>query len=170
LTGQGANPVYYVARTAATPLRLIAPSGRYADFFETEGRNTLLSAKQDRVTFLEKLKLKTFDLIDRYSAAVQEKFLKYKRGEDDPNERRAELLAVVEFMMGTFCYFHGQVKVFDSSLASDDPNNFYMEREWRVIGRVRFDLGDVTRVLLPSGLADRFRSEFPDFKGMVTEL
>lgn len=141
-----------------------------ADFFESDDQNTLLSAKQDRVTFLEKLKVRTFELITRYSDALQEKFVKYKRGRDDPKERRAELLAVVEFMMGTFCYVHGQVKVFDASLASDDPNNFYMEREWCVIGRVRFHPEDVARVLLPSGWGDRFRREVPEFKGTITEL
>jgi hypothetical protein len=169
-TGQGANPVYYVAKSAAAPLRLISPDGRYADFFESDDRNTLLSAKQDRVTFFEKLKASTLELIARYSVGLQERFLKYKRGQDDPKERRAELLALVEFMMGTFCYVHGQVKVFDASLASDDPNNFYMEREWRVIGRVRFSLEDVARVLLPAGLGDRFRREVPEFKGTITEL
>ena len=119
---QGANPVYYIAKGAASPLRLIAQEGRYADFYDGRDRG-VISERQDRVSLLEKLKARTFELIGRYSDLLQKKLLEYKRGKDDPQERRAELLSVVEFMVGTFCYVHGMTKVFDPQLPFDDPNN-----------------------------------------------
>jgi hypothetical protein len=64
---QGASPVYYVARSAKSPLRLIATEGRYADFYNTAPEQAVLSPAQDRVSLLEKLKLRTFELIQRYS-------------------------------------------------------------------------------------------------------
>jgi hypothetical protein len=170
LVRQGASPVHYVAREAATPLRLVGRDGVHADFFEPDEEHGLLSAGQERSKFLEQLKTRTFDLIERYSAPLQEKLGAYQRGKDDPRKLRAELLAMVEFMMGTFCYLHGQVKVFDSTLGDGDPNNFYMEREWRVIGRVMFNAGDVARVIVPEGFGGRFRTDEPGFRGEVTEL
>jgi hypothetical protein len=77
---------------------------------------------------------------------------------------------MVEFMMATFCYVHGLTKVFDPKLADNDPKNFYMEREWRVIGSVHFKSADVSRVLVPIGFGDRFRKDAPTFAGEITEL
>jgi hypothetical protein len=129
-----------------------------------------LSAGQDRAKFLEALKLRTFDLMERYSKPLEERFANYQRGKDDPGEARAQLLAMVEFMMGTFCYMHGLTKVFNPALADNDPENFYLEREWRVIGQVRFTAADVARVLVPKGFGDRLRDDEGRFGGEVTEL
>jgi hypothetical protein len=62
------------------------------------------------------------------------------------------------------------MKFFDSSLPDDDPNNFYMEREWRVVGDVEFDLKDVCRIILPKAFAKRFRNEHPDYAGALELL
>jgi len=39
------------------------------------------------------------------------------------------------------------VKFFDESL--DDPENFHMERQWRVVGNVNFELSDIRRLIIP---------------------
>ncbi|HEV2519115.1 MAG TPA: abortive infection system antitoxin AbiGi family protein [Thermoplasmata archaeon] len=62
------------------------------------------------------------------------------------------------------------MKFFDPYLSEDHQDNFYMEREWRVRGPVRFRLRDVARIILPTGYADRLREAFPSFRGAVTEL
>ena len=38
-----------------------------------------------------------------------------------------------------------------------------MEREWRLIGAMRFELSDVARVILLESYRSSFRREFPDF-------
>jgi hypothetical protein len=43
-----------------------------------------------------------------------------------------------------------------------------MEREWRILGRLEFSLGDVSRVIFPQEFASRFREELPDYIGQVT--
>jgi len=58
-------------------------------------------------------------------------------------------------------YVFGHVKVFDSTMKQDDPENYYMEREWRLIGSMRFNLSDVARVVLPMKYRGRFRTLFP---------
>jgi len=62
-----------------------------------------------------------------------------------------------------FCF----MKFFDSTLPDDHPENFYMEREWRVVGNVTFDLNSVTRVILPKEFGPKFRVDFPSYVGSV---
>ncbi len=65
-------------------------------------------------------------------------------------------------------YVFSFVKYFDDTTSDEDPENFYMEREWRVLGDVNFGLKDVYRVFLPSAYAERFRHDLPDYTGQVT--
>jgi hypothetical protein len=57
---------------------------------------------------------------------------------------------------------------FDSQRDDTDEKNFYMEREWRVIGDVKFKLEDVCRVILPGRYAKRFRQDLPGYFGQIT--
>jgi hypothetical protein len=43
-----------------------------------------------------------------------------------------------------------------------------MEREWRVIGDVKFALEDVHRVFMPERYAERFREDLPNYIGQLT--
>ena len=63
-----------------------------------------------------------------------------------------------------FWYFLCYCKFFDETLEKDDPENYYMEREWRTIGQVKFKLNDIKKVILPKAYEGRFRrfiSKFP---------
>lgn len=66
--------------------------------------------------------------------------------------------------------FFGFLKVFDSDLSTDDPNNFYMEREWRIANPLPFAITDVVGVFLPEAFIDEFRAAAPDFQGTITKL
>lgn len=62
--------------------------------------------------------------------------------------------------------FLAYVKIFDENLEKDDPNNYYMEREWRSISSISFSLQDIAKVYLPSqDYKERFVREFPDYVG-----
>ena len=61
----------------------------------------------------------------------------------------------------------GFVKGFDSSLAEADPDNYYMEREWRVMGNVQFELHEVERIILPRAYSVRVRLDIPAFFGQL---
>jgi hypothetical protein len=60
------------------------------------------------------------------------------------------------------------IKHFDDSASDEHKANVYMEREWRVIGDVKFGLADVHRVFMPERYAERFRADLPDYKGQST--
>jgi hypothetical protein len=60
------------------------------------------------------------------------------------------------------------IKVFDSGVPDNAMDNYYMEREWRVVGGVRFALEDVSRVILPREYAREFRKRFPEYYGEIS--
>ena len=68
------------------------------------------------------------------------------------------------FIIEVFSY----VKFFDASLNDNDPNNYYMEREWRVIGDINFNTSEVFRVILPTKYAQQLKLDVPDFKGQIS--
>lgn len=45
-----------------------------------------------------------------------------------------------------------------------------MEREWRVVGNVLFELSDVARIFLRRGYEDRFADDLPSYEGPVCVL
>ena len=57
------------------------------------------------------------------------------------------------------------MKCFDSRAAETDEANFYMEREWRVLGPVEFKLTDVRQVIMPRSRFREFREDFPEYTG-----
>jgi hypothetical protein len=86
LVRQGASPVHYVARDAATRLRLVGRDGEiHPDFFERDEGHGLLSTGQARAEFLEALRLRTLELLGRHRAGLEARFASYKPGRDDPS-------------------------------------------------------------------------------------
>lgn len=60
------------------------------------------------------------------------------------------------------------IKFFDADVPDDDADNFYMEREWRVIGRVAFTIADIERTFLPRSYATRLRADVPQLVAQIT--
>lgn len=65
-------------------------------------------------------------------------------------------------------YVFGFLKYVDNIDTDESIKNFYMEREWRVMGDVKFELDDVYRVFSPSSYARRFREDLPRYIGQVS--
>ena len=73
-------------------------------------------------------------------------------------------------------YFLAFVKPYDASLADDDPNNFYMEREWRKFGNFHFAPGGwverehIVHVVAPAAYVGRLSKDFPAYASKITPL
>jgi hypothetical protein len=65
---------------------------------------------------------------------------------------------------------YAYVCCFDHMLPENDPKNYYFEREWRILGSLRFHLSDVRIILLPERYARRFREDFPEYCGQLIFL
>ena len=65
-----------------------------------------------------------------------------------------------------FCIF-SNIKFFNHAASDADSENYYMEREWRVLGNVRFAIDDVQTVFLPSEFAADLRNDVPGYVKQV---
>ena len=91
------------------------------------------------------------------------------REQDAVGDVSPELRFLQEFEKFFIWEVLNRVKVYDDSLSKDDVNNYYMEREWRTHGFVRFQLADVHRVIVPRRFVDKLRGDLPAFTGDITE-
>ena len=58
------------------------------------------------------------------------------------------------------------VKLYDATLPDDHPDNYYMEREWRCLQNIEFEVNDIKTIYLPNeSYRERFLYEFPEFLG-----
>lgn len=46
--------------------------------------------------------------------------------------------------------------------------NYYMEREWRALQDIHFELTNVHRIILPREYAVPFRRDFADYSSQIT--
>jgi len=159
IAARGGGPVFYLPRGARL-LELRSFSARQVvNVAQAEGPR-LLEEEVSLGDLFDRMVPELHSMIERLGDLVME--TRATPGVPDEQRRLYELLHFLNFRL--FSY----VKFFDESLEDDDPENFYMEREWRVLGNVRFDLGDVRRVIIPSSYAVRLRTDVPDFYGQVT--
>lgn len=156
LIPKGALPVFYVARNA----KLVGAEdernwGEYLDI-AADGTNEMMrhSIKRLMPRVLATVKLPAGKFRDFVGRAVASLINEY------PAWLGVSLSTVLH-------HFLSYVKVFDDRLPEDHIDNFYMEREWRVLGNVEFTLGDVTRIILPKAYAGQLRASFPDYAGQV---
>jgi hypothetical protein len=73
---------------------------------------------------------------------------------------------VLDEFLGTYLFPY--MKFFDLGLPDQHPDNFYMEREWRIHGALAFVTHDIERVLIPRSFSKRLRSDAPDYFGQIT--
>lgn len=143
LIEKGANPVHYIAKNSTIESLLTAKTNR-ADFYDQKMGNYLRSL----IMLAENLKPKNQDSVTSESAPLA-----------------MYLQSISFFLMEEVFSF---IKFFDDSKSEDDPDNYYMEREWRIMKHVNFRIEDIYRVILPESFVNRFRKDVPDFNGQIT--
>jgi hypothetical protein len=169
LLQQGASPVFYVANSAPTKLELVGDGGPYDDFYSDHTVPSLFGTRS-RAEFFDLLKRRLLQVVDRVGNISQRYLDSYKRGQSNPREYKRRVYQSIDLPVALFPYLFGYTKFFDASLPDDHPENFYMEREWRVLGEVHFKTADITRVMLPPAYVDRFREVIPEYRGSILEL
>jgi hypothetical protein len=58
-------------------------------------------------------------------------------------------------------------KYWDYNSKSSPNEDFYLEREWRGLNVIPFELTEVKRIFIPSSCQSQFASDFPDYSGQV---
>ena len=66
-------------------------------------------------------------------------------------------------------YIFPFMKFFDAEKGDLDEDNYYMEREWRLHGKLDFEsIGNIWRIVLPRSFTKQFREDFPGYSGQVS--
>ena len=86
-------------------------------------------------------------------------------GKSDLPGQLEQILSIKEFLDDHIFSF---LKFFDASKPEDDPDHFYMEREWRILGNLGFTLQNIRRIILPESYAARLRKDLPKYVGQIT--
>ena len=75
-----------------------------------------------------------------------------------------------KFLLGSFLKLHilSYIKFFDHSLSDEHQENYYFEREWRIVGNLKFRISVIKRILMPESYARQFRKDFPQYYGQLT--
>lgn len=158
LLGKGANPVFYIAQQSSTDVRnpLANDPDNYRDLVELakKSRNTGHWENFTRADLFDIAEVPLADVVNRVFA------------DPPPPPPLFSANSVIRQFVSTHLFQF--MKFFDAELSDDDPSNFYMEREWRVVGPVKFAIADVERVLIPRAFARRLREDIPSYFGQVS--
>lgn len=86
----------------------------------------------------------------------------------DPNPGVSGLFQrVIELQRFFDVHIFSYIKFFDHRKTDVAPENFYFEREWRIVGNVSFTMDDVKTVFSPRCFSNDFREAFPQYAGQV---
>lgn len=88
-------------------------------------------------------------------------------------EKDKKLLSFFNSSRSLFDHFESRIfpfmKFFDVEKIDADKENYYMEREWRIEGRLNFkDLNNIYRIILPKSYIQKFRIDFPKYNGQIS--
>lgn len=168
LTAQGANPVFYVVRRSATHVTNL-------DSLNSPNSTALTEAHKTRGAVGNWWNYDRAELFDGAELALQRVFPTYDTYTGRPessspipvvhpplDESNRDLLS--QFMGA---YLFPYMKFFDL-LPDEHPDNFYMEREWRVFGALSFVVSDIERILIPRAFSARLRTDLPEYFGQIT--
>lgn len=163
LVGKGANPVFYVAKNSE--VRVPREFWDASELKDAHERSLAVGADAffrmvPRSEYYDKMVREYHEVLPLLEGLVRQH--QESPGVTGDFRRLLNLQGFLDFHVFSF------TKFFDDTKPDDDPANFYMEREWRMLGNLDFRLEDVHRVILPESYAKRFRQDVPKYAGQVT--
>jgi hypothetical protein len=168
LIGKGASPVMYVPKPGWYEVKLRShdrDSGKLDKEIRTTGERAALIDRSFEFHNHQLIYKRFMDLQERMREAFRQlqSFEDVRSVEEDLHEALLYQTAVEAFIFG-------YLKFFDPTLPSDHIENYYMEREWRVAGRVEFKLEDIESMYVPPAFLDQALQDFPALNGRVRSL
>jgi hypothetical protein len=111
------------------------------------------------------------DDIDQVYRAFRHHFVDHKtagrhnrRIGEQPSTAEGTIVAMDGILQKNFLAY---IKPFNADLADADADNYYLEREWRKHGNLKFTAADVARVIVASGFEERLRRDAPGFGSLI---
>jgi hypothetical protein len=166
LIERGANPVFYVANPSTIHKRfssdLIADIMRDPTNFDYNRVRESVDQRIERGAAFDRAVPEWHRLIDM----LRDLLMRTSSSPGVPPEAHKlhDLTLFMDFEVFSL------IKCFDPNLDESHRENFYMEREWRVVGNVPFKLSDPSRVLVPEEFGGRLKADVPDYAGQIHYL
>jgi len=171
LIKKGGTPVYYLPRKARvrTPKRLSPERmSQLAEKNLSLGRASIELEEEDwEVTTKAEYFDKMLQTYQRMMSLLSELISRTSSG-PDPQESVTHYYDLTDLRLFLDFHVFSYLKFFDHDLLEDHPENYYFEREWRIVGSLRFNIDDIIRVFIPKAYAKQFREGYPDYFGQIT--
>lgn len=135
----------FIVRRGGIPVHYVPLAAAINSRWANEG--------ETRASFFDRM---TKELYDHFDSLIVEYF--------HDEEKRKKYQRLHEFIE---IHIKPYYKFFDHTLQDGDEHNYYFEREWRVVGSVKFKMSDIRNVLLSPEYESKFRQKFPKYKGPV---
>jgi hypothetical protein len=163
LVKQGASPVMYVPTPGAFRLKLEERHRKSGELFYEEEKNGTRAQAFDSL----------YELHNRLGLLRHRELegaMTNAPDHDVVDGVVRDLRTMLFYQTGIEATLFGYLKFYDPALPLDHPDNYYMEREWRVNGRVKFAVSDLQRVLVPPEYIERTLDRFPELGSALTPV
>jgi hypothetical protein len=168
---KGGAPVYYLPREARvrTPKRLSPERmSQLAEKNLSLGRASIELEEEDwEVTAKAEYFDKMLQTYQKVLSLLTELISRTSAGRD-PQESLTHYYDLTDLRLFLDFHVFSYLKFFDHDLLDHHPENYYFEREWRIVGSLRFDIDDIIRVFIPKAYAKQFREDCPAYFGQIT--
>lgn len=155
---QGGCPVFYLPKQASVRvLKELSPEETMR--LPQEGGADALFKSIGKGQYFDRMTKEYSALMQMFRSMIMQN--SQSPGVPEEHRRLMELESFISFHI--FSY----IKFYDHSCEEDHDDNYYLEREWRVIGNVKFDLNDIKTVFMPKKYSQRFRADCPSYESQV---
>jgi hypothetical protein len=155
LISNGATPVFYVPKTSRVKIPRV-PTDKELEEMRITQINKTEYYETDKGLFFDEMIRNYHTLFQHISQCI------------NPTEPTWRIKFDVRHFFDF--YIFSFIKFYDPSLPENHCDNYYFEREWRILGNLIFEKKDIYRIILPCNYAEKFHKECQDYIGQITLL
>jgi hypothetical protein len=162
IASRGGNPVYYIPRSGAVRKTRDLKPGEIQKIIIEHGHENLMEHMDETVSnavYFNEMLAEYHEVFKIFWDVARK--IDPQPGVSGLFKRVIDLQRFLDFHI--FSY----LKFFDHMLNDDHEDNYYFEREWRIVGNVKFSPSDIKTIFMPSRFSEKFREEYPQYGGQL---
>ncbi|MCK9376825.1 MAG: abortive infection system antitoxin AbiGi family protein [Syntrophobacterales bacterium] len=152
---QGGCPVFYLPLQANMPILKDFPPDEAVQPLKKGGPHSLFE-QIGKGEYFDRMIREYHFLMNMFFEIITD-----SRQISDGFQRSMELRRFFDFHI--FSY----IKFYDHTSDEEDDHNYYLEREWRIVGNLHFAMTDIETVFISKEYAPRFREDCPLYNSQL---